>query len=126
VPACLLVGGKALTLAAGLFTLSWTHSVEKIEWQETWRVLPAGLEIVEARIKGSGAGMDPPPDAVLRDGWWHYRPDLPPLPALRLTRSSAAGDYTLCAAGECRSLSTLLPIDEEGAVTELWACPLRP
>jgi hypothetical protein len=45
---------KALSLAA--FTLVWTHSIEKIDWQEDWRITPAGLELVQARVKGSGAG----------------------------------------------------------------------
>jgi len=119
-------GLAEVSLPVAAFTLAWTHSVERVAWEEDYRVAGDRLVLVEARVKGSGAGMDPPPGAVLRDGWWHYRPDLPPLPALRLTRSSAAADYTLCAAGECRSLSTLLPIGEEVAVTELWACPLRP
>ena len=66
---CVLSAGKTITLAASLFTLSWTHSVERVRWEEDWRVTPAGLEIVEARVKGSGAGMEPPPDAVLKNGW---------------------------------------------------------
>ncbi|MFX6230366.1 DUF1850 domain-containing protein, partial [Acinetobacter baumannii] len=31
------------SLAVAAFTLSWTHSVEKVEWQEDWRVTPQGL-----------------------------------------------------------------------------------
>jgi hypothetical protein len=92
---CVLAGAKTTVLALSAFTLSWTHSVEKIEWQEDWRVTPAGLEIVEARVKGSGAGMEPPEDAVLRDGWWHYRPVIGPLPELVLARSDAAGNWTI-------------------------------
>jgi Uncharacterized conserved protein len=119
VPACLLVGGKALTLAAGLFTLSWTHSVEKIEWQETWRVLPAGLEIVEARIKGSGAGMDPPPDARLENGWWVYTPQLGIVPELRLAASGATvSAWRLCTGGKCRQLGA-----EASAPVMLKPCP---
>lgn len=103
--ACLLVGGKAMTLAAGLFTLSWTHSVERVEWQETWRATPVGLQIVEARVKGSGAGMEPPPDARLRDGWWVYVPELGPIPELRLAASGATGSgWRLCAGEECRQI----------------------
>ena len=49
---CVLAGGKALTLGAALFTLSWTHSVEKIRWEEDWRAGPAGLELVEASYFG--------------------------------------------------------------------------
>ena len=56
---CILSGAKLTTIAISLFTLSWTHSVEKIEWQENWQINKSNLEIVEARIKGSGAGMPP-------------------------------------------------------------------
>lgn len=102
---CVLAGAKAMTFAAGLFTLSWQHSVEKVSWEEDWRVTPAGLEIVEARVKGSGAGMDPPEGAVLSDGWWRYRPDLPPQPRVMLAASGAtAGGWRLCVAGECLTL----------------------
>ena len=33
---CILSGLKLSTFALSFFTLSWTHSVEKIEWQEYW------------------------------------------------------------------------------------------
>ena len=65
---CILAGAKTVALAVSAFSLSWTHSVEKITWQENWQVTPAGLELIEARVKGSGAGMEPPEDAVLQDG----------------------------------------------------------
>jgi hypothetical protein len=48
------------TLALAAFTLVWTHSIEKVDWQEDWHVTPDGLELVQARVKGSGAGMEPP------------------------------------------------------------------
>ena len=70
---CLASGGLLSSLAATLFTLQWTHSVERIAWQEDWRIDGDALVLVEARIRGSGAGMDPPDGAVLRDGVWHYR-----------------------------------------------------
>src|SRR5205823_3073494 len=41
---CLVSAGVTKTLAVAAFTLAWTHSIEKIEWQEDWRVTPAGLE----------------------------------------------------------------------------------
>ncbi|NUS20454.1 MAG: DUF1850 domain-containing protein, partial [Mesorhizobium sp.] len=41
-------GVKALTLSA--FTLVWTHSIAKVDWQEDWRVTPAGLELAQARV----------------------------------------------------------------------------
>ena len=99
---CILAAGKMATLAATAFTLSWTHSVEKTRWEEDWRVTPAGLEIVEARVKGSGAGMEPPADAVLENGWWVYAPKLPARPELVLAASGATrGGWSLCANGQC-------------------------
>lgn len=89
-------------LAVTLFTLAWTHSVEKIRWEEDWRIEGGLLQLVEARIAGSGAGMEPPADAQWRGGVWHYRPALPPQPALQLSRSRYAGDYTLCYDGHCQ------------------------
>lgn len=101
---CILAGGKLVTLAVSAFTLSWTHSVEKITWREAWQVTPAGLVITEARVEGSGAGMDPPPDATFDGSGWTYRPDLPPLPRLVLADSGVAGSWHLCADGSCRDL----------------------
>ncbi len=62
--------GGVAALALFAFTLVWTHSIEKVDWQEDSRVTPAGLELVQARVKGSGAGMEPPPEARLVDGWF--------------------------------------------------------
>jgi hypothetical protein len=105
---CLLAAGKATALAAAAFTLSWTHSVERTRWEEDWRLAPSGLEVVEARVKGSGAGMEPPEGAVLEGGWWVYRPALPPVPALVLAASGATGaGWTLCAAGECMEIGAV-------------------
>ncbi|MCR4266385.1 DUF1850 domain-containing protein [Nitratireductor sp. ZSWI3] len=102
---CVLAGGKAATIAATLFTLSWTHSVEKIRWEEHWRVTPAGLEVLQARVQGSGAGMEPPPEARFDNGWWVYEPALPPLPEIRLAASGATGEsWLLCAGGRCMTL----------------------
>ena len=115
---CILAAGKTTVLAASAFTLSWSHSVEKTRWEEDWRVTPAGLEILEARVKGSGAGMEPPQDAVLKDGWWTYRPKIGALPTVTLAASGATGvGWTLCAAQTCLELGA-----EAGAAVELSAC----
>jgi hypothetical protein len=99
---CILAAGKMTVLAMTAFTLSWTHSVQKTRWEEEWSITPAGLEIVQARVKGSGAGMEPPEDAVLKDGWWVYAPKLPPRPELVLAASGATGEgWSLCADGQC-------------------------
>ncbi len=95
-----------LKIVAAAFTLSWIHSVEKTAWAEDWAVQDGKLRIVEARIKGSGAGMEPPDGAVLKDGWWRYVPRLPALKRLDLAASGATvGGWTLCANGECRDFS---------------------
>ncbi|KGF67432.1 hypothetical protein LL06_22340 [Hoeflea sp. BAL378] len=102
---CIAAGGKALTVAATLFTLSWTHSVEKTAWQESWRVTEQGLQLAEARVKGSGAGMDPGEGARLEDGWWVWSPDSPETPELVLAASGATvSAWTICHAGGCVDL----------------------
>ncbi len=105
---CILTAGKTLTLAAGAFTLAWTHSVEKTRWEEHWIAGPEGLTVTQGAIEGSGAGMDPPPDAVLKDGVYVYTPHVPAIPELVLAASGATGaGWTLCPAsrGEAMSLS---------------------
>ena len=111
-------GGKAIALAAGLFTLSWTHSVEKVTWQESWATTQDGLVLKEARVKGSGAGMEPPEGAVLKDGWWTYRPALPPRPEIMLAASGATpSGWTLCTPGACYELGAVA-----GAAITLSVC----
>lgn len=101
---CVALGAKTLVLAGSVFTLSWSHSVEKTAWIETWSVTDAGLVATEARIEGSGAGMEPPDGAVFDGTGWVYRPQLPPLPRLVLADSGAAGVWTLCAGDRCLAL----------------------
>lgn len=114
---CVAAGGKIAQIAATAFTLSWTHSVEKTTWTEHWQVVPAGLIVTRAEIAGSGAGMEPPPDAVLRDGGYVYEPHVPPVERLVLAASGMTeGGWTLCAPGAgCRELgrAALHPIAVE-------------
>lgn len=116
---CIVAAGRVATLAATAFTLSWTHSVQKTGWEEDWRVEPAGLRLVEARVKGSGAGMDPPDGAVLQGEWWAYRPSLPLQERLVLAASGATGEgWSLCVdGGGCRTLGA-----EADAPVVLTAC----
>ncbi len=112
---CILLGA---TLAAALpgetFTLAWTHSVEHVRWQETWRIAGNRLVAVEARIAGSGAGMEPPPDAWRIPGGWAYRPAIGPLDRLVLAASPYAAPYTVCGGGECRTLDAPPPAAAAG------------
>jgi hypothetical protein len=111
---------KTLSIAA--FTLAWTHSIEKIEWQEDWRVTPQGLELAQARVKGSGAGMEPPSDARLVNGWFQWQPKRPPMPEVVLGNSGAAGEWRLCSDGQCHTLSEIFEHPIGVNVIKMSAC----
>ena len=113
---CLAAGEVAVRLALATFTLAWTHSVEKLAWQEDWRVDPDGLVLLESRVLGSGAGMEPGPEARLEGGVFRFRPNLPPRSELVLARSAEVADWRLCDPSGCRQLGELLP-SGEGPVT---------
>lgn len=112
------------------FTLAWTHSIERQRWEEDYTVRPdpqpgtAVLHATAARVRGSAAGMEPPPDARLIHGWYHYTPTETTPARLRLSRSAYVPDYERCDAAQgCLPLSHWLPSD--GGVTVLTAC-VRP
>jgi len=102
---CVVAAGKTIVFAATAFTLSWTHSVEKITWAEHWQLTPAGFVVREASVEGSGAGMDPPEGSRFVGDKWVYTPKLPPQEKLVLAASGATvSGWKLCAAGECTIL----------------------
>ncbi len=108
------------------FTLAWTHSIEKVRWEEDYTVQldpltrqPA-LHATQARIKGSAAGMEPPSNAVLRNGWYTYTPTQSMVPELLLTRSEFTADYDWCMAGRCQPLSNFIASDT--GITRASAC----
>jgi hypothetical protein len=119
---CLASLGMVKTLSLAAFTLVWTHSVEKVDWQEDWRVTPNGLQLVQARVKGSGAGMEPPPEARLIDGWFQWQPKRAPMPEVVLGNSSAAGEWGLCSNGSCLTLSEIFGHPVGMNVTTMRAC----
>ena len=91
---CLVVAGVLrATLPTNEVTIAWLHSVEKIRWVERYRVERDALRLVEAHIEGSGAGMDPPPDATFAGGGWTWHPAAGPLPQVRLTVSPFARTF---------------------------------
>lgn len=102
---CILLSGKTTIIAASFFSLSWTHSVERSEWQEDWQITETGLVLTQARIKGSGAGMEPPEGAKLIEGWWIFKPNLPAQKSLILASSGrTGGGWRLCTSDRCIDL----------------------
>jgi hypothetical protein len=120
---CLLVAGTLrATLVGPEFTLAWEHSVEKIEWRENYVIDGDRLRLVEARIRGSGAGMEAPPGARFENGAWVWRPGAPPLPELRLAWSTYTRDYRVCDATRCTPLSEITGPLADGDVVTVRAC----
>ncbi len=123
---CLVLGAKTVTLPTDHVTVAWHHSIEKTGWQEDYVIRGNRLVLTEARIQGTGARMEPPAGAVLRDGWFHYVPKLGPLPELRLTLSPYTADYRLCWNGQCRAVGRILDATAETAVVVVGACAAGP
>ncbi|MGD9784766.1 MAG: DUF1850 domain-containing protein [Hyphomicrobiaceae bacterium] len=106
-PICLVAGTTTTVVALQAFTLAWTHSVERTGWEEDWRLGDGKLVLVEGRIKGSGAGMEPPENARLANGWWVYPGRGMSVERLRLANAGgAAGRWRVCAEGSCREIGT--------------------
>ncbi len=119
---CLLVAGVVrATLPTSEFTLAWDHSVEKTRWEERYRVDGDGLLLVEARVQGIGAGMEPPRSATLAGGWWTWHPRTR-IPTLRLTLSPYVADYTLCWRETCRALTALVGARGGATVVTIERC----
>lgn len=104
---CLATTAVALQLAASSFTLSWIHSVERTEWRERWRVQGTQLVLQQARVRGSGAGIDPGVGATLQHGWWVWPGGGLTVPALNLANSGVTvGGWTICTQRSgCRDLA---------------------
>lgn len=123
---CLAAGVVAATLPLSAFTLAWTHSIEKVRWEEDYRIVDSRLVLTEARIRGAGAGMEPPADAKFENGVWHYHPKLPPLERLALSHSPYAAGYEICSDGGCKPLAAILTGLPEFALVEVSACRPSP
>jgi hypothetical protein len=119
---CLLVAGVVrATLPGPEFTLAWEHSVEKTRWDERYRIDGRSVTLIEARVEGSGAGMEPPPGATLQGGAWIWHPQSTHA-ELRLTHSTYAPDYTLCAGGRCAKLGAWTGATAQGDVVTVRPC----
>lgn len=113
---CASAGTLVLALAWAEFTLDWQHSVTHTAWWERWQAGAEGIAPVEARMTGPGAGMEPPPDAVWRDGAWHFTPQLAPQRQVLLAASGATGGgWRICAGGACH------PLPEDQGPIRLWS-----
>lgn len=77
--------------------------------------------LVEARVEGSGAGMEAPPGAQLHDGHWVWQPQTTHA-ELRLARSTYTRDYTLCANGSCADMSDRLGKPADGEIVSVRSC----
>ncbi len=119
---CLIAGLVTVALGQSA-TVSWHHSVEKILWEEDYRVSGRHLILEEARIRGTGAGMDIPKDAVFKGGSWHYYPRLSHLKEVRLSHSPFTAPYTLCAKGKCQTLPQWMPDLAPIETVILKTCP---
>jgi len=116
----LAFGSVVQPLPSPTLTLSWTHSVEHTPWQEDYVLEGRLLHLREARVKRSGAGMDPPAGAVWTDGWWHYDPGLRVV-EVALANSTFGAGYTLCFPGSgCRHMDEYVP---RGEPVRLTAAP---
>lgn len=118
---CIVAAGAVLSIAATNFSLSWTHTVERTEWREAWHVVPGGLVLDEAAVRGSGAGMEPPPEARLVEGFYRWRPDPAAVPEVVLRRAPQAGDWRLCAGERCSPLGEWIGRDADPVT--LRPCP---
>lgn len=119
---CLAGGGAVVRLAVAAFTLGWSHTVEHTRWEEDWSVHPNGLRLETARVEGSGAGMDPGPDARRVGAMWVWHPGME-LPAVSLRRAVEAGDdWRICTGSDgCQTLGALLP--RAADPVQISACP---
>ncbi|SEG82962.1 DUF1850 domain-containing protein [Bosea lathyri] len=110
---CLAAGMLVVALGGDEITLRWRHSVQKTLWEEVWRDTPGGIRLIEARVEGSGAGMDPPDGARLVDGFWRWTPALPAQREVVMRRSGATADWQVCIAGACRAMGSYLPAEAD-------------
>ena len=115
---CLLAAGALIHLHTAALTLAWTHSIEKIRWEEDYRATPAGIALTQDRIQGTGAGMEPPPDATFDGKWWRYHARIGPQPQVILRRSGmTVSDWQVCIKDKCRTMGSYLPDRKADPVT---------
>lgn len=114
---CLSAGALVVALGDSA-TLRWTHSVQKTVWEEDYRANGDKVELLRARVQGTGAGMEPPPGAQLRAGAWHYEPRVQ-LDEVALRHSSYVEPYVVCTGQACARVDTWIPGLPSNAVLTL-------
>ena len=119
---CLAAAALSVALPIQDFTLAWTHSIEKIRWEEDYRIEGSQLILSEARIRGTGAGMEPPEGSVLKDGVYHYHPALRTVQRLNLARSAYVADYELCWDGICHPMKEVAGSVDAAPAVEVFVC----
>ncbi|WP_181700867.1 DUF1850 domain-containing protein [Chthonobacter albigriseus] len=119
---CIIAGGVVGRIAAASFTLGWIHSIEKTPIEDAWVIEGNDLRVVESRIKGSGAGIEPGDNAWIEGGWIVWTPRSGTRTEIVLRRSGApgTGDWTIYTNGRCVPLGSLVPDDADPVV--LRAC----
>lgn len=80
------------------------HSIERTRWEEHYVVKDDRISVTQARVEGTGAGMDPGEGARFDGSGWVWKPAIGPQREIALTLSPYSTDYRLCAGGRCRSL----------------------
>ena len=70
---------QTVFVAVDHFTLCWMHAIKKVRWEEDYSVAadadrgqPPVLQVLQARARCFAAGIEQPPDARLRTGWYEY------------------------------------------------------
>ena len=104
---CLASRACVKTLSIAAFTLVWTHSVEKVDWQEDWRITPGGLRTGAGPRQGFRRRHGAAAGGAAVDGWFQWQPRRAPMPEVVLGNSGAAGEWRLCHDGSCRTLSEI-------------------
>ena len=119
-------GSATVVESSSISALTTSVGVEFVQHQElqAFAVIhhPA-IHLVEARVLGSGAGMEAPAGSRFERGVWHYDPHVAPLQVLRLTHSIYTAGYEICHDGACQALAESAPRATNGDVIALSACP---
>jgi hypothetical protein len=104
-----LLAGTVLLRMPGPVRLGWQHSVERFALEERYHATSSGLQLVEVRGRGVGAGVDLPPQLRWSaDGWWTFRPTAAAQQAqVVLANSRHGGGYRLCGQRGCADLAAL-------------------